>query len=122
MSEQFESWNKLFVDPREYTKTIGLPDPASIRIYDTNLRDGAPTADVAMSPEQKYRIAEELSAIGVHIIDLGFPVVGESERRILQMMIEGKQRGEIRQDIELLVMCRSNQRDIDATIQAIREI
>jgi isopropylmalate/homocitrate/citramalate synthase len=122
MSERIESWDKLFVDPREYTRSVDLPDPASIRIYDTTLRDGEQTPGVAMSPEQKYRIAEELSAIGVHIIDLGFPAVSEGERRILQLMIEGKRRGEIRQDLELLVMCRANQRDIDATIQAIREV
>jgi isopropylmalate/homocitrate/citramalate synthase len=101
---------------------MDLPDPASIRIYDTTLRDGEQTPGVAMSPEQKYRIAKELSALGVHIIDLGFPAVGDSERRILQMMIEGKRKGEIREDLELLVMCRANHRDIDATIQAINEV
>jgi isopropylmalate/homocitrate/citramalate synthase len=122
MSERIESWSNLFVDPREYTKTLDLPDPASIRIYDTTLRDGEQTPGVAMSPEQKYRIAEELSAIGVHIIDLGFPAVSAGERRILQLMIEGKRRGEIREALELLVMCRANKHDIDATIQAIQEI
>lgn len=122
MSQRIESWSELFVDPREYTKTLELPDPASIRIYDTTLRDGEQTPGVAMSPEQKYRIAEELSAIGVHIIDLGFPAVSAGERRILQLMIEGKRRGEIREDLELLVMCRANKNDIDATIQAIQEV
>lgn len=110
------------MDPREYTQTVDLPDPASIKVYDTTLRDGEQMPGVAMSPKQKYLIAKELSALGCHIIDTGFPAVAESERQMLRLLLEGKRKHEIREDLELLVMCRATEPDIDATLQAIEEI
>ncbi len=37
-----------------------------------------------------------LSDIGVHIMDVGFPSVSESERETLRLILEGRKRGEIR--------------------------
>jgi isopropylmalate/homocitrate/citramalate synthase len=77
---------------------------------------------VAMSPEQKYRIAEELSILGCHIIDVGFPAVSQSEGKSLQLILDGKHRGRIREGMEVLVMCRATAKDIDMTIAAIEQI
>jgi 2-isopropylmalate synthase len=122
MNEPIETCSTLFIDPREYTKTVDLPDPASIKIYDTTLRDGEQMPGVALAPRQKYILAKELSALGCHIIDLGFPAVTHSERQMLQLMLEGKRKKEIREDLELLVMCRAAEPDIDATIEAIEGV
>jgi hypothetical protein len=69
--------------------------PARIRIYDTTLRDGEQTPGVAMTAEQKVLIATELSRLGSHIIDVGFPASGESERRALQLILSARERGAI---------------------------
>ena len=122
MTEWKEDWNELIVDPQIYTKSLALPDPARLRIYDTTLRDGEQMPGVAMSAEQKYIIAKELSALGCHVLDLGFPAVSESERQALQLVLEGKHRGEIRDDVELLVMCRASTNDIDMTIETITSL
>ena len=114
--------NDSFVSPRHFTASCNLPDPASVKIYDSTLRDGEQMPGVAMSPEQKYRIAEELSTLGCHIIDVGFPAVSQTERRSLQLILDGKHRGRIREEMEILVMCRAVIKDIDTTIEAIEQI
>lgn len=116
-----QSVGDLFVGPQHYTKSIHFPSPNQIKIYDTTLRDGEQMPGVAMSAEQKYLIARELSEIGCHIIDLGFPSSAPSEQQALQLVLRGKERGEIREDLEILVMCRSTQHDIDTTVRTIRE-
>lgn len=116
-----EPWTELYVDPRQYTRGNGV-DSASIRIYDTTLRDGEQMPGVAMSPTQKYTIAKELSAIGCHILDVGFPAVEVSERTALKMILQGRDKGEIRSDMEILVMCRAIQSDIDTAISTVREL
>lgn len=110
---------RLFVDPRTLTQAVSFPDPARIRIYDTTLRDGEQTPGVAFSPEQKYRIARMLSEIGVHIIDVGFPAVSASERQVLQRIVQAKREGAIREDLEILVMCRANRKDVDTILRTL---
>ena len=109
----------LIVDPRHYTRHLPLPDPRALKVYDTTLRDGEQMPGVALAPRQKYRLARELSDLGCHIVDLCFPTVSASEGELLRLVCEGRQKGEIRQDLELLVMCRSSPRDVDATLRIL---
>jgi len=44
-----------------------------IQIYDTTLRDGTQSEDVALSVEDKLRIAEKLDWLGIHYIEGGWP-------------------------------------------------
>src|SRR5690349_1135726 len=77
---------------------------------------------VAISPRHKYELARALSDIGVHVMDVGFPTVSESERETLRLVLEGRRRGELREDLEVLCMMRSNPADIDATMRVIDEL
>ena len=122
MTQPREEWSELFIDPRDYTRMSGFLNPASIKIYDTTLRDGEQMPGIAMSPQQKYTIARELSALGCHIIDMGFPASSIGERTALQLILEGKHKGEIREDLEILVMCRATKADIDTTIKTIEDL
>ncbi len=117
-----EPIERLIRDPREFTKDIAFPDPKRLRIYDTSLRDGEQMCGIAYTPETKYEICKRLSDIGVHIMDVGFPAVSEDERRSLQLIMQGKRKGEIREDLDVVVMCRSTAKDIDATLTALAEI
>jgi 2-isopropylmalate synthase len=45
----------------------------SIKIYDTTLRDGSQTEDIAFSVEDKVRIAQKLDELGIHYIEGGWP-------------------------------------------------
>jgi methanogen homocitrate synthase len=116
-----ESLGELLVDPKTYTARVPLPDPRQLKIYDTTLRDGEQTPGVAMSPEQKYRLAREVSDLGCHVIDICFPVVSASEHRLLELACRGRRKGELRADLEIVVMCRAAAKDIDTTLGILRK-
>lgn len=117
-----EPIEQLIRDPREFTRDVKFPDSKELRIYDTSLRDGEQMPGIAYTPETKYEICKRLSDIGVHIMDVGFPAVSEDERTSLQLIMQGKRKGEIRDDLDVVVMCRSNNKDIDATLRALEAI
>jgi isopropylmalate/homocitrate/citramalate synthase len=98
---------------------LKFPAPDLIRIYDDTLRDGEQMPGVAISPRDKYELARALSDLGVHVMDVGFPAVSESERETLRLVLEGRRRGELRSDLEVVCMMRSNPSDIDATLRVI---
>ncbi|MDP9110737.1 MAG: hypothetical protein M3M96_03780 [Candidatus Eremiobacteraeota bacterium] len=116
-----EPIERLIRDPREFTRTVPFPDPEEIRLYDETLRDGEQMPGVCYTPEQKLEIATVLADVGVHIMSVGFPAASAGDRRTLQLVMEAKRRGELR-DVEIVVMCRSNRKDIDVTIATLREI
>jgi len=117
-----EPLDSLIHEPTEFTDHLSFPDPSRIKVYDSTLRDGEQMPGVALSPGQKFEIARELSDMGVHIFDLGFPFAALTDRHALQLIVQGKRRGDIREDVELLVMCRSTQSDIDITIKTLDDI
>ncbi len=117
-----EPYNKLAIPATHWTKDLKFPDPERIRIYDTTLRDGEQAPGVAFTPRQKLELAEMLSRLGVHIIDLGFPAVGLTEWETLKLIAGAKKAGSLRDDLELLVMSRALPGDIEAVAKALREI
>lgn len=117
-----EPLDSLIKQPTSYTSGLAFPPADRILLYDTTLRDGEQTPGVAFSPEQKFLIAKALSDIGVDIIDMGFPTVSASERDALRRVMLGKQRGDIREDMEVLIMCRAVRSDVDDTIDALRDV
>jgi isopropylmalate/homocitrate/citramalate synthase len=116
-----EPIGQLIRDPREFTKQLTFPDPAEIRIYDETLRDGEQMPGVCYTPEQKREIAKHLADIGVHIMSVGFPAASEGDRKTLQLVMESKRRGELN-NVEIVVMCRSNPKDIDVTAKTLEAV
>jgi len=122
MVELREPLDSLIAPPSRFTAGTAFPRAKEIRLYDTTLRDGEQTPGVAFTPEQKYELAGMLSDAGLHIIDMGFPSAAPSERRALELIVEGKRNGRIRPDLEIIVMCRSNARDIDVTVDTLEQM
>ncbi len=122
MVELREPLEELINFPRTFTAGTAFPRAREIRLYDTTLRDGEQTPGVAFTPEQKFELAGMLSDAGVHIIDMGFPSAAPSERRALELILEGKRKGRIRPELEIVVMCRSNTRDIDVTLETLAQM
>jgi len=116
-----EPIERLIRNPREFTQHLNFPDPSQLRIYDETLRDGEQMPGVCYTPDQKYEIAKHLADIGVHIISVGFPAASAGDRKTLQMVMEGKHKGDLA-NVEIVVMCRSNRKDIDVTIDALQEV
>src|SRR5262249_34296406 len=113
---------ELVRPPSRFEHDLTFPPSEKIRVYDDTLRDGEQMPGVAISPKAKYRRAQALSAIGAHIMDAGFPAVSESERETLRLVLEGRRRGELRPDLEILCMMRCKPADIDATMHVIDQM
>ena len=122
MVELREPLESLICHPSTFTRDTKFPRANEIRLYDTTLRDGEQTPGVAFTPQQKFDLACLLSDAGLHIIDMGFPSAALSERRALKLILDGKRQGRIRKDLEVLVMCRSNPRDIDVTLDTLEQM
>jgi isopropylmalate/homocitrate/citramalate synthase len=116
-----EKIDRLIRDPKEFTRDVHFPDPGEIRIYDETLRDGEQMPGVCYTPAQKLEIARELAGIGVHVMSVGFPAASEGDRRTLQLVMDAKRRGQLG-GVEIVVMCRSNRKDIDITVQTLRDV
>jgi 2-isopropylmalate synthase len=122
MLEFREPLDELITCPGDFIAESNFPPADRIKIYDTTLRDGEQMPGVAFSPGQKLELAKCLSKIGVDIIDMGFPSAAISDRHALQLIMQAKREGEIRDDMEVLVMCRSNIKDIQITMDTLTDI
>lgn len=50
-------------------------------IFDTTLRDGEQAPGNTMTPEEKLRLARQLDALGVDVMEAGFPAASEGDFR-----------------------------------------
>jgi 2-isopropylmalate synthase len=55
-----------------------------ITIFDTTLRDGEQSPGCSMTGDEKLRLALQLQALGVDIIEAGFPIASEGDFRAVQ--------------------------------------
>ncbi len=56
----------------------------TIRILDTTLRDGEQTPGVSLTSDDKIEIAQQLSLLGVDVIEAGFPSSSDGERKVVR--------------------------------------
>ncbi len=57
-----------------------------VRVFDTTLRDGEQAAGVCFSARDKVEIAEQLDAMGVDVIEAGFPVNSPGEAAAVEQV------------------------------------
>ncbi|HEV3208308.1 MAG TPA: hypothetical protein VGZ28_15260 [Terriglobales bacterium] len=83
---------------------------ATVRFYDTTLRDGEQTVGVVLSPQQKLEIARRLDDLGISRIEAGFPRVSPEDAEAIQLMQKAGLKAElwgfsraVRADVEELV-------------------
>src|SRR3954468_4277195 len=100
-----EPIDSLVRSARTFTSHLRFPDPASIVLYDDTLRDGEQMPGVAFSPQQKLELATLLAEVGVDVMDVAFPVVSESDRTALRLILEARRDGTIRESLDVLAMC-----------------
>ncbi len=86
--------------------------PERVKILDTTLRDGEQTPNVALSTDDKLKIAQALDELGVDIIEAGFPINSEGETEAVKRIAAAGLRSEV------CALCRANKADIDAAIGA----
>ncbi len=85
-----------------------------VYIFDTTLRDGEQSPGVSLSVGEKLEIARMLEALGVDIIEAGFPVASPGD-------FEGvKAVAQTVKDVQVAALARANERDIDVAWEAIK--
>ncbi|MCC7555370.1 MULTISPECIES: 2-isopropylmalate synthase [Methanoculleus] len=82
----------------------------NVTVFDTTLRDGEQTPGISFTLEEKLGIAEQLSGIGVHAIEAGFPASSDAEREIVRA-IKG-----LDLSTQVCGLARSLRADVDACI------
>ncbi|MFN9343091.1 MAG: 2-isopropylmalate synthase, partial [Planctomycetota bacterium] len=56
-----------------------MSDKRQIKIFDTTLRDGEQSPGASMNLEEKLEMAHALAALGVDIIEAGFPIASPGD-------------------------------------------
>lgn len=85
-----------------------------IQIFDTTLRDGEQVPGCQLKTEEKVIIAKELEALGVDVIEAGFPISSPGD--FLSVV-------EISKAVKETIVCgltRSKKEDIDVAAEALR--
>ncbi len=81
-----------------------------VTVFDTTLRDGEQTPGIAFTFEQKLQIARQLSDIGVHVIEAGFPASSKAEKETVAAI---KKAG---LESKICGLARSVKSDVDACL------
>ena len=86
-----------------------------VKIFDTTLRDGEQSPGASMNIEEKLQIAKVLEALGVDIIEAGFPIASNGDFEAVDAVS--------RQASDKVVICglaRSGFADIDRAAEALK--
>ena len=84
----------------------------NVEICDVTLRDGEQTPGVAFTREEKFAIARSLDAIGVEVIEAGFPIVSEEECKTVRAISRAGLNARI------CGLARAMRSDLDAALAA----
>ena len=82
-----------------------------IEICDVTLRDGEQTPGVSFTCAEKLDIARKLDAIGVEVIEAGFPSVSENEKKCIKEITKAGL------DARICCLSRAVRSDVDAAIE-----
>ncbi len=83
-------------------------------IFDTTLRDGEQAPGNTMTPEEKLRLARQLDALGVDVMEAGFPAASEGDFRSVREIAQ-----EVRRPV-IAALARCHDRDIELAAEALQ--
>lgn len=86
-----------------------------ITIFDTTLRDGEQSPGIALAPDEKAEIAEQLERLGVDVIEAGFAVSSPGDFEGVQAVARVVERTTVAS------LCRTRKEDIDAAAEALAQ-
>lgn len=91
-----------------------LHDPNRVYVFDTTLRDGEQVPGCQLTTPEKIEIAKELEALGVDVIEAGFPISSPGD---FQSVVE------LSKAVTEPIICaltRANKGDIDSAVAALQ--
>ena len=86
-----------------------------IRIFDTTLRDGEQSPGCSMNLEEKLRMAQQLDALGVDVIEAGFPIASDDDFAAVTKIAHT-----IRRPV-IAALARATREDITRAWEAIKD-
>jgi 2-isopropylmalate synthase len=84
-----------------------------VRIFDTTLRDGEQSPGFSMNTEEKIRMARQLAALDVDVIEAGFPIASRGDLEAVRQVAK-----EIR-TVPIAALARAKKEDVSAAIEAL---
>jgi 2-isopropylmalate synthase len=84
-----------------------------VRIFDTTLRDGEQSPGFSMNTEEKIRMARQLVALNVDVIEAGFPIASRGDLEAVRLVAK-----EIR-NVPIAALARAKKEDVSAAIEAL---
>lgn len=84
-----------------------------VRIFDTTLRDGEQSPGFSMNTNEKLRMARQLAALNVDVIEAGFPIASRGDLEAVQTVAK-----EIR-DVPIAALARAKKEDVSAALEAL---
>jgi 2-isopropylmalate synthase len=88
---------------------------ASVKIFDTTLRDGEQSPGVTLIPEEKLAIAKQLAKMQVNVIEAGFPISSDGDFNAVKMVAENVK------GVEVAALARCRKSDIDRAWEAVKD-
>jgi 2-isopropylmalate synthase len=90
-------------------------DTHQVLIFDTTLRDGEQSPGISLNPAEKLEIAQQLSRLGVDVIEAGFPIASPGDFEAVQG-IARQVDGPI-----ITSLARAQANDVDTAWNAIKD-
>ena len=85
-----------------------------VQIFDTTLRDGEQSPGFSMNTAEKIRMAHQLAALGVDVIEAGFPIASKGDlEAVLAVAREVK-------EVPIAALARARKDDIMAAVEALK--
>jgi len=85
-----------------------------VRIFDTTLRDGEQSPGCSMNLKEKVRLARKLQALGVDVIEAGFPIASDGDFAAVKAVA-----AECR-EVTIAALCRTSEQDVRRAAAALR--
>ena len=113
---QAETSSPAAIAARAQTVRSGLAGAAGDRviIFDTTLRDGEQSPGCSMNTGEKIRVAATLEAMGVDVIEAGFPIASEGDFEAVRAIAE-RVKGSV-----VCGLARAAAADIDRAAEALQ--
>src|SRR5579859_5556091 len=86
----------------------------TVRIFDTTLRDGEQSPGFSMNTEEKIRMARQLAALNVDVIEAGFPIASRGDLEAVKRVAQ-----EVR-TVPIAALARARKEDVSAAIEALK--
>src|ERR1700704_885630 len=90
-----------------------MSDPARILIFDTTLRDGEQAPGFSLDVEAKLTLARALDALGVDIIEAGFPLASPADAEAVRQISR-----DVRRPV-IAALARCRRQDIEEAARAL---